>query len=108
MTQKQRYREDSEYRAAILRRNKVYHDTHKDDPLYHQLRRVRDRIYKTRESYNERLAHAERLFAALEKLIKRREALEAKWHASTNLRHCQVAYRGQLATLPLTGSEGGG
>ena len=107
MTTKERYRADPEFRADVLRKNRVYYHTRKNIPIYKQLRRVRDRIYKTRESYHQRLEHAERLFSKLEKLIKRRDALEQRWRASTNLRNCQTACRGQLATLPLTESAGG-
>ena len=81
MTQKQRYRTDPAYRAEILRRNRVAHEAHKSDPLYRSLTRSRDRVYKCRESYNARVSHAERLFKKLQRLIKQREELAAKWRA---------------------------
>jgi hypothetical protein len=84
MTQKQRYRVDAVYRADVLRRNRDRHESRKKDPLYHALYLSRDRVYKCRESYNARVAHAERLFKKLQRLIKRRDELAAKWRERGN------------------------
>jgi hypothetical protein len=55
--------------------DEAFRDSHRD-PAYHELELGRKAIYKIRESYQERMAHAEPLFAILQRLIKRRAELE--------------------------------
>lgn len=76
---KRRYRTDADYRAKILARNKAYQDRHQKDPLFKRLTATRKKIYKVRESYEARLAHARQLFLKLERLIKTRGRLEKEW-----------------------------
>lgn len=72
---RERYRNDPVYRAMILASNKAFREPHRDS-AHHELELVREAIYRIRESYQERMVYAERLFAKLQRLIMRRADLE--------------------------------
>ncbi len=59
---RQRYRTDPDFRATVIARAKKRHERLKTDPVYRKLVATRKDIYRVRESYNARLAHAERLY----------------------------------------------
>jgi hypothetical protein len=76
---KQRYRTDPEYRELRCKRSRECRDKYKKDPLFRKLENARKTVYRLRESYHARLAHAERLFERLTKLIGERDQLAEQW-----------------------------
>jgi hypothetical protein len=80
--QRHRYRNDPEYRARILRNAEKAQRKLRQNPTYRRLMQVRRDIYRIRESYEARRAHAERLFARLEALIAEGERLRKQYHAT--------------------------
>ena len=76
---RERYRTDPVWRAAKIARNRESQVRREKDPLYKELVATRKRVYTVRESYEARLAHAERLFKKLEKLIAKKERLTRLW-----------------------------
>jgi hypothetical protein len=84
--QRHRYRNDPEYRARILANAEKAQRKLRQNPTYRRLMQVRRDIYRVRESYEARRAHAERLFARLEALIQERDRLQAAYHATKGVR----------------------
>ena len=78
---KLRYRTDAEYRELLCKRSRDCRAKWKKDPLFRKLENARKAVYRVRESYHARLAHAERLFEQLTKLIAEREQLAEQWKA---------------------------
>lgn len=74
---KELYHSSPEARARVLARNMAYQERNKKDPEFTRLTLLRKRICKVRKSYQDRLAHAERLFKRLERLLKLRDKFAA-------------------------------
>ncbi len=74
---RERYRTDPAYRARRIAAAKRYQA--QQGPLYRKLSNARKAIHRVRESYEARQAHAERLYAKLQRLIRQRDRLAEQW-----------------------------
>lgn len=87
-----RYRHDAAWRESRKAKVKEYRDRYKRVPEFRALENVRKAIYRTRESYEARRAHAERLFEHLQELLGKVPGLSKAWQEA----------RARLEALPNT------